>query len=486
MQRWLTMATLTVAAVLAPIAAHGAPADEVGYPDTAPGRHARAYFHAYNADAAAMRAFLATHADSASLRERPVDLRLNVWRDMRRNQGRLTPVRVLDSGPRFVEIAARSEQEGPVRMRFLCADAAPYGLLGVRIDQGDEADASARPADTAPAPNDDEEIVRRLTAALDSLSRTDRFAGAVLLDKGGTRLYAGAFGMASREGKRPNTLATRFNLGSINKLFTAVAIHQLAAAGKLTLDDPIDRYLPEYLEEKAAKITIRMLLEHRGGVPDFFNERFNAADRSRIRTLADWFALVKQEPLRFEPGTSQAYSNGGYLLLGMIVANVSGEDYYDYVRRHVYAPAGMTRSDHYAKDAHVENLAIGYTRRGASGDGWQPNIAGLPGRGSPAGGGYSTVEDLLRFADAMRSGKLPEPSEGRSAAGSIGLMSAGGSPGCNAFLQVEGPYTLVVLANLDPPAAERLGETVGGWIEGLAGGGGRPRVRVSAGGGGGH
>jgi CubicO group peptidase (beta-lactamase class C family) len=456
-------------------------ADEVRFPDTAPGRHARAFFESYDAGEAAMRAFFAAHVAAAALDERPVDMRLDGWRRMHETQGHLTPLRVVGEGPGFLAVAARAEKTGEVRLRFQCDADEPHGLLGIRLEV--EEDGKARPEDSGPAPKDDAEMVARLGAMLDSLTAADEFSGAVLLDKGGERLFGRGFGLASREARRPNGLDTRFNVGSINKIFTAVAIHQLEQQGKLRLDDTVSRWLPEYPKEKGGRITIRMLLEHRGGVPDFFNAKFDAADHSKIRSLQDWFAFVRDEPLDFEPGSRQAYSNGGYLLLGMIVAKVSGEDYFDYVRRHIYAPAGMTRSDHYARDDRAAALAVPYTRRGGA-SGWHDGSAGLPARGSPAGGGYSTAEDLLAFARALREHRLLDTSHTEAMIGArAGLGIAGGSPGCNGMLLLEGPYTLVVLANLDPPAAERIGEKTGRWLEALSGGGGGERVRVSAGGG---
>jgi CubicO group peptidase (beta-lactamase class C family) len=396
--------------------------------------------------------------------------------------GAVTPLRVTGEGPDFVEVLVRSERDGELSIRFNCETEAPHGLLGLRVSQGSgEEGGGGPPEDPQPAPRSDAEMAKQVGAMFDSLANAGAFSGAVLLDRGGQRLFAHAYGQASRADHRPNTLATRFNLGSINKVFTSVAIHQLEAQGKLRLDDTIDRWLPEYPRENGSRITIQMLLDHRGGVPDFFNAKFQAADPGTVRTLDDWFQFVRDEPLNFEPGTKQSYSNGGYLLLGMIVAKVSSEDYYDYVRRHIYAPSGMARTDHFARDEKIDDRAVGYTRHGG-GPGWAPNTEGLPGRGSPAGGGYSTVEDLLRFADALRAKKLPS-AEG---AGPLGMMAAGGSPGCNAFLQIEGPYTWVVLGNLDPPAAERPGEKVGRWLEKLAGGGGPGVKRVRVGGGAGH
>src|SRR5262249_15110190 len=145
------------------------------------------------------------------------------------------------------------------------------------------------------------------------------FSGAVLLAKGKTPIFREAYGFASREGKLPNRPDTKFNLGSINKAFTRIAIEQLARAGKLRLDDTIDQWIPEHPAEEGRRITIAQLLDHKGGVGDVFGPKYEAADRAKLRQIKDWVPLFRDEPLHFEPGTRQEYSNGGYVLLGRVV-----------------------------------------------------------------------------------------------------------------------------------------------------------------------
>jgi CubicO group peptidase (beta-lactamase class C family) len=193
-------------------------------------------------------------------------------------------------------------------------------------------------------------------------------------------------------------------------------------------------------------------------------------------------------PLEFEPGTKQQYSNGGYVLLGVVIAKVSGEDYYDYIRSHVYTPAGMTRSDHYAATDKVDNLAAGFTRHvgeipgATAGPDGRAEITNAQriGRGSPAGGGYSTAADMVKFARARRTGVLPTGPMGAN----MGI--AGGSPGVNALLETSGVYTLVVLSNFDPPSAERLAKTAGRMVRRAGGGGNMPEGKIVRAGGGAH
>ncbi len=313
------------------------------------------------------------------------------------------------------------------------------------------------------APLSRDELTRRLGAAVDSLALADEFSGVVALAHGGTIVFRRAWGSADRESGRPNDPETAFNIGSINKLFTATAIRQLAAAGRLDLDSTLGRAWPDYPDpEVARRITIRQLLQHTSGIGGNIFAPPASGRRNDIRRLADYLPLFVHEPLRFEPGTQEAYSNAGYVVLGLLVERLTGRSYYDYVRDEVYRPAGLTRTGHFAVDSLPPNTAVGYTRGDNWGDTSIPrhrNSAELPGRGSSAGGGYSTAEDLLRFVAALRAGKVPSGPP-------AGIGVAGGSGGLNAAVEgdLPGGYDLVVLANLDPPAAERVARMVRGWL----------------------
>ena len=302
----------------------------------------------------------------------------------------------------------------------------------------------------------DPEIVAALGARLKELDASGEFSGAVLLAKGDQVLFREAVGLASRATGARNTPATKFNLGSINKAFTRLAIEQLAAEGKLALTDTIDRHVPGFPADKGRRITIEQLLDHRGGTGDIFGPRYDAYDHSRLRTLRDWLPLFADVPLESEPGTRQRYSNAGYVLLGLVIEKVSGVPYDDFVRDRIFRPAGMADTAAFPADAAIENRATGYTR---DGDAWVDNARHLPWRGTSAGGGYSTVDDMLRFANALRAGKLGPAARG-------GLAVLGGAKGISAALEMNGEYTIVALANIDRPAASRLAEEISGWLPG--------------------
>lgn len=309
-------------------------------------------------------------------------------------------------------------------------------------------------------------------------SRAADFSGVVLVARGDTVEIIGSYGLADRASGRKNTADTRFNLGSINKTFTAIAIAQLIQQGRLSLDDTLAKRLPDYPNPgAAAKIRIRDLLTHRSGVAQFMGANFGDG------TVADMTKLIAAEPLAFEPGTQQQYSNGGYVVLGRVIEVVSGMSYSAYVSEKIYRPAGMTNTGFLKEGDSHASVALGYfaadaqgrPAMGAPGVGSNP-----PGPGNPAGGGYSTVTDMFRFALALRNGGLldarmtdyvlngtfsgeSEPKFGFALREQVVgnrrfIGNGGGAPGVNAEFRFEpkGDYTVVVLANSSPPAATRL------------------------------
>ena len=158
-----------------------------------------------------------------------------------------------------------------------------------------------------------------LGAELQKASAADRFAGAALVARRGKVLFAQAYGLANRETKAPNQLGTQFRIGSMNKMFTAVAVMQLVQAGKIKLDAPLRTYLPDYPnKELAGKVTIHHLLTHTGGTGDIFGPEFDK-HRLELRTLQDYRKLYGARALDFEPGTRSRYSNYGFILLGLVI-----------------------------------------------------------------------------------------------------------------------------------------------------------------------
>jgi len=352
---------------------------------------------------------------------------------------------------------------------------APLALL-VCVACADESTALGADDATAAA---DSAFVAALRARLEAATAAGEFSGAVLVARDGRTLFEGAYGLADRERGVPNTLLTQFRVGSMNKMLTAVAALQLVQGGRLGLDAPLGTYLPDYPNaEVASKVTPHHLLTHTGGTGDIFGPEF-AARRSELRTTADYLRLYGTRGLRFAPGTRWEYSNYGFMLLGAVIERVGGTSYDDYLATRVFAPARMTATGSAPEDSLVPGRSVGYTRQLVPGA-LVSNAPTLPYRGTPAGGGYSTVGDLARFAVALREHRLLDSAHtalllgGKVAIGpgvryAYGFFDrvvggrrfvghGGGAAGMNGDLAFEpnGGYVVVVLSNFDPPAAGQV------------------------------
>jgi CubicO group peptidase (beta-lactamase class C family) len=254
----------------------------------------------------------------------------------------------------------------------------------------------------------DKEIADRIDSLINKLVEADKFSGVILIARDDKPIYARASGIGSRTWNMPNRIDTKFNIGSIGKMFTSVAIAQLVEQGKLSYDDALASILPDYPDkELAAKITVHHLLTHGSGISNPFEASTDstiATFRKGFRTVKEYLPTTPVDILKFEPGTKVEYSNYGYILLGAVIEKSSGQDYYSYIREHIYKPTGMTNTDSYELDSEPPTLATGYMD--APGGARRSNIFDLPIKGIPAGLGYSTAEDLVKFAVALRNNTL--------------------------------------------------------------------------------
>ncbi len=326
----------------------------------------------------------------------------------------------------------------------------------------------------------DAEVAKELDIFIRGLVAEDVFSGAVLVARDGKSIFEKAYGLANREFNVPNQLSTKFNVASAGKMFTGVAVAQLAERGKLAFDDLIGKHLPDYPREVAGQVTIHHLLTHTSGMGSYWKPEFHEANHAGFRNVRDYFPLFVKDPLAFKPGEKWAYSNAGFMVLGAIIEKVSGQSYFDYVREQVFRRAGLGDTDYYEADRVTPNLAAGYTKQNRYLQGvneWTSNIFLSPVKGGPAGGGYSTVGDLLRFDVALRTHKLLNPAytdivlagkvEYRPNAkyaygfandvvgGERIVFHDGGANGVSAEFDMypDLGYTVVVLSNFDHPSA---------------------------------
>lgn len=250
------------------------------------------------------------------------------------------------------------------------------------------------------------------------LAAEDKFCGTVLLSHRGRTVLSRAYGMADKQLSVPNQADTVFALASASKPFTALAILQLAQQGKIDFYDTLGTYLDGFPAEIAGAVTVHHLLTHTSGMGDLLGNQEYLAKvgtwTSAGEVMTELMKIIQKEPLAFTPGAGSRYSNNGYDTLGAIVAQVSGKSFYDYVREHIFAVAGMTRTDFYTRPQWLSDRRIAhpYTLE-ASGQRVDAVRGGIGAArmfiGTGGGNAFSTGPDLARFACALENGKLLNP-----------------------------------------------------------------------------
>jgi CubicO group peptidase (beta-lactamase class C family) len=261
--------------------------------------------------------------------------------------------------------------------------------------------ALATPAQQSLASQPD--LTGKFSEYMDAQMKANRFTGAVLVAREGKVLFARGYGMANLEHGIANTPQTKFRLGSITKQFTAVAFLQLQEQGKLSVQDPVCKYVPD-CPTAWALITIHHLLTHTSGIPNFTS----FPDYQQTMMLASppekTLARFRDKPLDFAPGERFSYSNSGYVLLGFVLEKVAGQSYEQYLRQHILGPAGMSDTGYDVTATVLPGRASGYSRRGQSGYANAEYIhMSVP---HAAGALYSTVEDFVKWDQALSGERL--------------------------------------------------------------------------------
>ena len=437
-------------------------------PDDMPNRErVLAYVKAFNAGDDAMSAYIKDNVSDAALQRRSAADRVEIYKQM---HARLKSLEIKEvpnvrvSAQEMAITVRMKTGDGMADLTFNFEPAPPNKLVSLQVeDVGGAGEGPGAPAE----PISEQAFVKKVSDSLDADTKKDEFSGVVLVARKGKVVFEKAYGYADRDKKIANDVNTKFNLGSINKVFTRVCVDQLVSQGKLAYTDKLGKYLPDYPNKDAReKVTIAQLLTMRSGIGDFFGEKFQQTPKEKIRSLKDYLQFFADQPLLFEPGTSNRYSNGGYVVLGLIIEKVSGQDYYSYVKKNVFDVAGMKDTDYYFTDQKVTDRAEGYTTEEAQPGQRRNNEFSRPWRGSSAGGGYSTAADMLKFTEALASGKLVmlSPETGKNALGGMGI--AGGAPGINSAMEFEpqSGNVVIVLTNFDPPTAVSRATQFSQWL----------------------
>jgi CubicO group peptidase (beta-lactamase class C family) len=411
-------------------------ASELAIPGSIPGKKLAAFLKAFNSGSPqAMRKFIASNYSAAALAQRPVDERAAAYAQIYQGSGGFVLRKIEKSEEHQLVVLAQGKSITDwVRITLSVEDDVPYGIPGILFEYvvpPPQAGAGARPSDQQIA----DEMERYLTRLTDA----GLFSGTVIIAKDGRPIFQKACGMRQREPGTPVTMDTPFGLASMGKMFTGVAVAQLAQEGKLSFDDPVSKYLPDTPRKITDKITIHQLLTHTSGLAPFLDGKLFDAHRG-ARTYQEYLADIFREPLVAPPGTKFSYSNGDYVVLAAIVEKVTGGSFASYLQANVYGPAGM------------EHSTLGTT----------------------------TAGDMVSFGEALRghrllsaentgrllAGKVPTGDGGRYAYGFEDVRvngqrlcghGGGGLGISDRFdLYMDSGYTVVVLSDRDPDIGGRV------------------------------
>ncbi len=422
------------------------------FPGTGVGKKAEEFWRAFDrAEAAGLEAFFARNLPPGKLQQIPARDRAQRLLGLRQRLGKeLKLIKVIQPSPEEVSLFIEGVKNQLFKLTLVFEKMEEkFWLKALTVDEAGAEDLAPPPPQMTL-----EEALKAIEQQIEKAVQEDSFSGVVLIARHFQPVFFKSYGFASKEFRVPNRTDTRFNLGSINKIFTRIATGKLAEQGRLKLDDKLGKFLPDYPNAEAReKVTVRHLVNMTSGIGDFFGPEFEKTPKNFLRHNRDYLKLFAHKPLAFEPGEREMYSNGGYVVLGEIISAVSGLDYYEFINRNIFEPAGMKNSGWFQADAVVENVAEGYTRQmeeknavdknpdaasekpqqavselkmekketpaevtGSEASGekqvkkaaqvWRRNIYTRPARGSAAGGGYATAEDLLLFARALYEGRL--------------------------------------------------------------------------------
>jgi CubicO group peptidase (beta-lactamase class C family) len=306
----------------------------------------------------------------------------------------------------------------------------------------------------------------RFDHQVQAYARNGDFSGSVLVARDGHILFQKSYGMANHEWSIPNSDKTKFHVASVTKTFTAAAILQLERAGKLKLDDPLSKYVPDFLNGE--HITIEQMLAHTSGLPDFYSLPEYPLRKFQRVTLPDLVAWVKTKPLDFFPGSKSSYSNTGYAFLAYIIEQVSGKPYEQFLAEEILKPAGMKDTGAFRDDVIIPNRATGY----------QPSFEGHGLRNAPAydktiltgsGSLYSTTADLYEWCRVVEGNKFSNVHEASRAYGWGAretktkhkyIEQSGRDPGFSSHIALfpDDRLIVIVLGNLEDAAVNTLAD----------------------------
>jgi D-alanyl-D-alanine carboxypeptidase len=437
------------------------------------------FLDAFNGEAS-LEPFIASSFTAVSLEREPAAQRARPFDELRAASGGFVLLSAKKEGDRMIELVVESRRGGKHGKIVLFTSGKEPGKIA-DIFVLPARDPARLAADVYPERKlPQAQVASEIRRRLDSLTAEDSFSGVVLVARGDKIIVREARGQADKAWKIPVTPETRFNIASIGKVFTATAVLRLVEQGKLSLDDTLADRVPAYPHrDSAAKITLRHLLTHSAGLGAWDGREHGGISPTEA-------AATMTEPPQSDPGARFSYSNAGFVLLGAAIEQATGLPYEQAVRELVFDPAKMRSTGLWPVTAIIPNRATGYLRPPSDPLGFGPRFSNeqfLGHGGDPSGGAYSNADDLFAFYRTLLGGRLLKPETLKTMTADpvefsgaprpwryglgVRMATCGGKPvlghgggGANSgtsnesYVSADGEWTVIVLSNYDPPAAD--------------------------------
>ena len=405
-------------------------------PGSIPGKKFAAFLKAFNSgDPQSMRRFIASNYSAAALAQRPLQERAAAYAEIYRGSGGFVLHKIEKSEQyQLVVLAQGREITDWVRITLSVDPDVPYGIPGILFEY-----VVPPPEAAAHTRLNDQQVAAEMDRYLTRLTDAGLFSGTVIIAQDGRPIFQKACGTRQRAPGVPVVMETPFGLASMGKMFTGVAIAQLAQAGKLSFDDPVSKFLPDTPRQLTDRITLHQLLTHTSGLAPFLDGKLFDAHRG-AHAYSEYLADIFKEPLVAPPGSKFSYSNGDYVVLAAIVEKVTGGSFPAYLQAHVYGPAGMEHSTLGTTTA-GDMVRFGEALRGhrlLSAENTERLLAGKVSTGD--GGSYA-----FGFEEARVNGQRICGHGG----GGLGISD-------RFDLYMDSGYTVVVLSDRDPDIAGRV------------------------------
>jgi D-alanyl-D-alanine carboxypeptidase len=424
--------------------------------------------------------FVKEHLDDSMIEQSSEETLVNHILKIAKQSGGLEEIETVNAGENEIQILLRARRDGrQIWLKTFLSRTSNDKLRGFDVGLV-PSETEKRARRYSELKLSEMEAIAEIRKTADQLATEDKLSGVLLIAKGDKILLHQSYGRMSQSSKAPNKTTTLFPAASMSKMFTAIAIAKLVESGKLSLDDTLEKVLPDYPDKDAARrIKIRHLLSHQSGLGNFFNDTYRRNPERYVRP-SDYYPLFANKPLFFEPGTKMSYSNAGMVVLGAVVEQVGKMKFEDFLKENIFKPAGMKKTFYNPSDA-SKNLIANLHSRFESNDplNFEPRKENSDHRiASPAGGSYTTASDMLRFIRALQKGKIVKaetlkqftvPASGVPGNYAFGFESfvkngkagyghSGGAPGVNTNTMTfaDGSYTVSVLTNYDPGFAQNL------------------------------